>query len=146
MIRPVSLYDVTPICELLVDLRRESPEYSFVEEDWSYVPDKLYAMICDPDFCGVIDDDYRGFMIGACQQHWYSTRRDAYEQLLYVGPEYRGGALAVKLIKAFEAQAKHMGAVHVYAGATTGMNEERTLQLYERMGYTRLTTPVRKAL
>lgn len=146
MIRPMSLYDVVPVCEMLVDLRDESPEYSYGEEDWDYVPAQLKNMICDPLFIGFIDDDYRGFMIGGCQQHWFSRRIDAYEQLLFVGQEYRGGLLAPRLVRRFERRARELGAIHVYAGASTGMNEERTIQLYERMGYTRLTAPVRKRL
>ncbi|QWY83426.1 N-acetyltransferase protein [Rhizobium phage RHph_X3_9] len=146
MIRDMSLYDTLSVCEMLVDLRNESPEYAFVEEDWNYVPQQLNRMICDPDFIGIIDDDYRGFMIGSVQQHWYSSRRDAYEQLLWIGAPYRGTALAPRLIKAFEAKARSLGAVNLYAGASTGMNEERTIQLYERLGYTRLTAPVRKKL
>lgn len=146
MIRDISLYDVTPICELLVDLRRESPEYAFVREDWDYVPVRLSNMICQPSFIGVIDDDYKGFMFGCVEEHWYSSRIDAFEQLLYVGSPYRGTMLAPKLIKAFERVAKSRGAANIYAGATTGMQEERTIELYKRLGYRTTQPAVRKEL
>lgn len=146
MIRDMSLYDVNAVCELLVDLRNESPEYKFVNEDWDHVPPRLRDMICHPGFIGVIDDDYRGYMIGYVQDHWYSSRIDAFEQLLYVAKDHRGSMLAPRLIKAFEKKAKEKGAENVYAGATTGMNEERTIELYKRLGY-RVTLPgVRKEL
>lgn len=146
MIRDISLYDVNPICEMLVDLRNESPEYNFVNEDWDYVPKHLQAMIIQPAFIGVIDDDYRGFMFGSVDRHWYSSRVDAFEQLLFVGSAFRGTMLAPRLIRAFEDRARSRQAENVYAGATTGMSEDRTIKLYERMGY-KLTLPgVRKVL
>ncbi|QIG67209.1 N-acetyltransferase protein [Rhizobium phage RHEph15] len=146
MIRDISLYDVGPICELLVDLRNESPNYGFVEQDWEYVPPRLREMICLPGFVGVIDDDYKGFMFGSVEAHWYSSRVDAFEQLLYVGEPYRGTMLAPRLIKAFEQRCKAAGAHTIYAGATTGMNEERTIALYQRMGYRTTMPAVRKEL
>lgn len=146
MIREISLYDVVPICEMLVDLRNESPTYGYGEEDWGYVPSQLKHMITDPSFIGFIDDDFRGFMLGAVCSYWYSRRKDAHEQLLWINAEARGGMLAPRLIKRFEQKARELGAVHVYAGASTGMSEERTIQLYERLGYTRLTTPVKRKL
>ncbi|QOE32152.1 acyltransferase [Rhizobium phage Paso] len=146
MIRQLSLYDVVPICEMLIDLREESPEYQHVIEDWDHVPKYLKELICHPSFVGVMDDDYRGFMMGYVQEHWYSRRLDAQEQLLYVCPQHRGTLLAPRLIKSFEKEAKAKGALNVYAGATTGMAEERTIQLYERLGYRRTLPGVRKEL
>lgn len=146
MIRQMSLYDVVPVCEMLVDLKNSSPEYSFVVEDWDYVPNQLKNLLCNPKFIGVIDDDYRGFMIGAVDQYWYSSRKDAFEQTLLVNEEARGGMLALRLIKAFEKRAKELGAEYIHCGSTTGINEERTIQLYERMGYQRMTASVRKKL
>lgn len=146
MIRKMSLYDVVPVCEMLVDLRNSSPEYNFVEEDWDYVPPRLKAMLCDPNFIGFIDDDYRGFMVGGVSQYWYSARKDAFEQLLWVNEEARGGMLAPRLIKAFEKRARELGAEYIHAGASTGMSENRTIQLYERMGYDVQTPSVRKKL
>lgn len=146
MIREISLYDVGPICELLCDLQVESPEYNFVQQDWDYVPPRLKNMICQPSFIGVIDDDYKGFMFGEVSEHWYSSRIDAFEQLLYVAAPHRGTMLAPRLIKSFEALAKSRGAANVYAGATTGMDEDRTIELYKRLGYRTTLPAVRKEL
>lgn len=146
MIRDISLYDVGPICELLVDLGNESPAYAYVAKDWDYVPPRLREMICLPGFIGIIDDDYKGFMFGSVEAHWYSSRIDAFEQLLYVGAPYRGTMLAARLIKAFEQRAKAAGAKNIYAGATTDMQEERTIRLYERLGYRTTMPAVRKEL
>lgn len=146
MIRDMSLYDVGPLCELLMDLQRESPAYQFVEHDWSYVPDQLRHLICLPSFIGVIDDDYKGFMFGQVEAHWYSRRVDAFEQLLYVDAPHRGTMLAARLIKAFEQRAKDRGATTVYAGATTDMQDDRTIRLYQALGYRTTLPAVRKEL
>lgn len=145
-LRQISLYDVDMICELLVELRRASPEYAFVREDWTHVPPRLQHMICQPTFIGVIDEDFRGFMFGSIEEHWYSSRIDAFEQLLYVAEEWRGGMLAVRLIKGFEAEARRRGAENIYAGATTGMQEGRTIELYKKLGYRTTLPAVRKEL
>jgi GNAT superfamily N-acetyltransferase len=146
MIRDISLYDVNAICELLVDLRNESPAYAFVDQDWDYVPPRLRDLICLPSFIGVIDDDYNGFMFGHVEEHWYSSRIDAFEQMLYVAKPHRGTMLAPRLIKEFEKLARDRGAANVYAGATTGMEEARTIQLYMRLGYKTTLPAVRKEL
>lgn len=146
MIRDISLYDVTAICDMLIQLRDESPVYRFVETDEDHVPEYLRCLITAPSFIGLIDEDYRGFMFGHVDCHWYSKRIDAFEQLLYVSPEHRGGSLAARLIRGFELSAKGRGATTLYAGATTGVADDRTIRLYQALGYRTTLPAVRKEL
>lgn len=76
-----------------------------------------------------------GWMYGACVEHWFSSDKVATEMATYILPEYRGGADAPRMIKAFKKWAEDVGAVETQIGITTSINEERTSSLYERLGF-----------
>lgn len=146
MLRPIKVEDIGLIIEMLLALHVESPHYNKVQPDEQYVSTTLASMIEQPNFIGCIDSDLRGFMFGIANQTWFDPELNAYELLLYILPEYRGTTLALRLIKQFEQDALRLGCIHVRAGATTLVNEERTLRLYERIGYTREANTVSKRI
>lgn len=146
MIRKIAQHDKHIITEMLSDLNYESTIYSEYPRNYEYVMENLEEMVDLPNFIGLIDEDYRGFMIGAMDVHWFTPVKYAVELLLFVQKEYRGGSLAFRLVRAFEGVAREQGCYEIRAGASTGINEERTIQLYEREGYSRFATPVRKVL
>ena len=137
--------DSFAIVELLRLLRQESPAYNYVEDDPAWVYDNLYAMLEAGQLIGVIVPE-RGFMIGTVSHTWYSKQLEATEQLLYIDPDARGGMLAVRLIRAFESLARERGAMHLHVGATTRMAEDRTRELYIRLGYEPTGQSLRKKL
>jgi GNAT superfamily N-acetyltransferase len=137
MLRQIKTEDIGLILESLYALHSESPHYNNVQADEQYVRNNLSVMIEQPSFIGIIDADIRGFMFGAAARQWYDTELNAHELLLYILPEYRGGLLAARLIKAFEQRARALACVHVRAGVSTRINTEDVLRLYERLGYTR---------
>lgn len=140
MIRDVHRSDTWQIVEHLRVLREESPEYNYVEDDPLWVANNLLQLIENETLIGVVDvdeDQYvKGFMIGFISHTWYSKRVDAIEQLLYIMPEFRGGSIAIRLIKGFEDVCRYRGAFELSVGASTGMAESRTVKLYEKLGYT----------
>lgn len=146
MLRPIKVEDIGLIIEMLLALHVESPHYNKVQPDEQYVSTTLASMIEQPNFIGHIDCDLRGFMFGIVNQTWFDPELNAYELLLYILPEYRGTSLAPRLIKQFEQDAKRLNCVHVRAGTSTHVNEERTLRLYERLGYTREANTVSKRI
>lgn len=115
-------------------MREESPTYNYAEDDPSWVVENLKRIVAAGALTGVIEPG-KGFMIGAINHPWYSRRVEAYEQLLYIRPEHRGGMLAVRLIRAWEALARARGAAVCNVGASSGMAEDRTRELYQRLGY-----------
>ncbi|WP_052832938.1 GNAT family N-acetyltransferase [Bradyrhizobium sp. LTSP885] len=137
MLRKIKTADVGLIIEMLHALHEESPHYNTVMQDEQYVRNNLASMIEHPAFIGSIDADLRGFMFGQATAKWFDPEVNAYELLLYILPEYRGGLLAARLIKQFEIDAKRLGCVHVRAGTSTQISTEEVLRLYERLGYTR---------
>jgi GNAT superfamily N-acetyltransferase len=146
MLRPIRADDVGLISEMLLALHVESPHYSKVRPDHEYVRTNLTSMIEQPAFIGYIDVDLRGFMFGIANRTWFDSELNAYELLLYILPDYRGTSLAPRLIKQFEIAARALGCIHVRAGTSTQLNTERTLRLYERLGYTREANTVSKRI
>lgn len=147
MLRPIKAEDIGLIIEMLHALHEESPHYNKVQPDVQYVSTTLATMIEQPNFIGCMDSDLRGFMFGIASRTWFDPELNAHELLLYILPEYRGTTLlAPRLIKTFEQEARRLNCVHVRAGASTGIDNERTLRLYERLGYTREANTVTKRI
>ena len=146
MLRPITTDDVGLIIEMILTLHVESPHYNKVLPDEPYVHKTLTSLIEKPSFIGAIDVDLRGLMFGNATSLWYDPTFDAYEMLLYILPEHRGGLLAPRLIRQFECDAKLLGCAHVRAGVSTIVNTEQTLRLFERLGYVREANTVTKRI
>lgn len=137
--------DALYIVPLLKRLWEESPTYSEVDYDPDYVEINLRNGL-EASMFGVISDNNDGFMLGSVGATWYSNQVNAYEQVLYIAPESRGGFLAARLICWFELFAEARMAKYVYAGASTGIQDDRTEALYIMLGYKRHGKSLRKAL
>jgi GNAT superfamily N-acetyltransferase len=145
-----SLRDVPEMIELGRLMHDEAPEYAASD----YSPAKLLGFAvtaaANPmDYCMFIDrkdSALVGMMIGAATEHFFGTTRYAADLLLYVRPDFRGGMTAPRLIKAFEAWAKGVGAKHISVGASTGVNPNLTQGLYSRLGYRTVGAILKKEL
>lgn len=78
-----------------------------------------------------------GFLVAAVSRRFFSDQLFSFEQVIYLSPEFRGGILGVSLIKEYIAQAKRLNAEVINIGISTGINEARTGQFYERLGFCR---------
>ena len=76
-----------------------------------------------------------GMMLGMVTEHFFGHDLMACDLAVYVHPDHRGGTLAVRLIKKFEAWAFSMGAKVIHVGVSTEVNADRTGELYKRLGY-----------
>jgi GNAT superfamily N-acetyltransferase len=85
--------------------------------------------------CVFDGDVLAGFMAGHVGETFLNSEVNAYDNGLFIAPEYRGGFAAVKLIKNFEAWAKTQGAQNVWLSQSVGQNQEKTLHFFERLGY-----------
>ncbi len=147
--RHMQAYDAPQIVEMLRKLRVESPEYNYVQDDPITVTNKLDQLLYKDIMQGVVAHEFGeivGFMMGFIAAPWYSTRVEAMEQLLYVEPMFRGGSVAPRLIRKFECLCKERNAYELHVGASTGLNEHRTVKLYEKMGYTKGSPTLKKVL
>lgn len=125
---------------VLVDLARE-----LVEEGrfapFGFIPEKVRATFEKLiDGAGVIFVAERaGEIVGgmACgmSSDWFSDVPITYELGLFIRAERRGGFTAAMLIVAYLEWANSLGSlVNINAGVTSGIHQERTVEIYERVG------------
>jgi GNAT superfamily N-acetyltransferase len=85
--------------------------------------------------CVFDGDKLARFMASQLSETFLNDEVNAYEKGLYVAPEYRGGTIAVRLIRNFEAWASKNGAANIWLGQSVGQNQEQTLHFFQRLGY-----------
>lgn len=146
MIRPATNDDIPEIVELGRVMHAES-QYSTVP----YSGDKVASSVAEFIDCGVVfvaEND--GLIIGgiACgiAEHWFSEEKYAFEHALFIHPDFRKGATAVRLISAFFEWANLLGAKSAKMGITTGVNVERIAKLYRAIGLVEVGPLFQKAL
>ena len=86
----------------------------------------------------IVMDEYQnpvGTLIGALDTDWRTGQKLAYEQGLYVLPEYRKSGAASDLIETFKVWADMNKADRIQVGTITGIYAERTVKLYESLGF-----------
>ncbi len=76
-----------------------------------------------------------GMAIVVAGEHFFSPAVTATVQLIYVLPEARGGAAAVKLLRALRRWAVQAGATDLHVNVTTGIKADRTDRFLRRMGF-----------
>lgn len=135
MIRPATHEDIPRIVELGRILHAES-SYSSIP----YIDEKVIATMRNVIDTGVIfvaefDGEVVGGLAGGMAEQWFSNERTAFDYSFFIHPEFRRGAIAVRLMTAFCEWAKLLGAKTVRMGITTGIHVERTAKLYRAMGF-----------
>lgn len=118
-------------------MRAESPIGHTHADDPDYVTDNLHAMFDSENFFGYVYGNQHGYMFGSISASWFCAKLRAYEQSLFVKPEYRGGLPVVRLIQAFRQECIRRGAIEIYAGGHTEIKTDKLFKLYERLGFER---------
>ena len=129
--------DVPELTEVLKNFYKESCQ-SFAEFDDAKMQKWLTDVVNNKDF-GVFlakeDNEIFGVLIGMLHRFPFTDTLVAGDYYWYVLPEKRGGMAAIRLMKWFEAWAKHMGAVRLMTAATSGIKTDRAQQLMQRLGF-----------
>lgn len=96
----------------------------------------LEATVLRPDkaFCA-FDDQYRGLILMGISQHYFSTYKWATDFAFFVLPEYRGGTLAVRLLREAEKWAKENGASELTILHNTGIKTDTSERFFNGVGY-----------
>lgn len=140
MIRQATLADVAAMVELGRSMHDESPLWSrlrYNPEKVAVIIERLITLEGGFAWVGGSNGSLAGGMIGFAEEHWMSGDRVATELALFVERTARGALLAGRLLTAFVAWAETEKARLVLAGASTGLEPERTAQFYERFGFSR---------
>ena len=145
--------DIPEMVGLARAMAAESPRYrrySFstrkMENLLNYLldnPGEGIAFVAEQGGCVV------GMVGGFATEAFFSTDRYVTDLGLYVSPKHRGGATALRLIKSFEAWAQTTGSIDILLGISTEVMTDRTVRMYERLGYrmssSSLLKPMEKA-
>ncbi len=125
-----------------IELGRLMHDESFYRDN-DYDERKLWAMwdqsVQNPhQFCMRVaekDEEVFGLFVGYRYEHFFGYDICSSDLLLYIKPEYRGGTAAPRLIKAYEKWARESDVTEIQIGVSTGVREERTARLFERLGF-----------
>lgn len=134
-VRTATAKDVNWMLDVLEHLWEESPIYKHYTKDRNYVWGALHAMLCRQDMIMLVDDAYKAFMIGCVSNQWYAPDIEAFEMLLAVDKQFRGGMTAVRLIKEFERECRERNATAIYVGSSLGIADETAKALYRKLGF-----------
>lgn len=138
--RPFEWPDIPRALELGQMMHDESPFFSQFEFDPDEAAQYMAFILMNPDAgFSIIAEDDEGKIIGGILASISKVSMCKYYMadavITFVEPDHRKGMVGVKLIKAFEKWAYDQNLTHTSIGFTTGINVERMLNFYDRIGY-----------
>ena len=86
------------------------------------------------------DEQIIGGFVGRIGGDWFNNTKIAFDDCLYVKPEFRKSRAAYMLIQAFIRWAQLMGADRIQCGTTTGVESNSCIRLYKHFGFTEYGT------
>ena len=140
MVRNATAGDIPALIELGARMYIESRYSQNSHFDEEKCAELARSVIASPAGCVLVAEKEGvviGWMAGGIAEQWFSHQLMAFEYGLFVAPEHRGGTAGPRLAKAFITWAKEHGAALINMGITTGVHEERTGEMYSRLGLKR---------
>lgn len=137
MIRRASAKDLQAIIEMGYRLCDRTPQ-AHAKRDRPTIAKQITACMSSAFGCCFVaehDGKLSGVILGIAQQYWFSTQRQAVD-LMFVAERVGDGP---RLLRAFVDWAwKVPGVIEVGAAQTSGIEIERTAEMYERLGFQRV--------
>jgi GNAT superfamily N-acetyltransferase len=134
VIRRATEDDLTAIMDMAQALHAES-DVSM----WGFDPNVAFAyvrrFVLDPVKILLVDDAYKGCLLGHITSYAFGPTRLAIEDYWYVKPEHRGSIVGFRLLDKFLAWAKINGADEAMIGIGTGINVANSSRMMERAGF-----------
>ena len=138
VIRKADTDDIPSLIRLGREMYEEAPTFNMLDFD----DQKVIALFNSPQMvecgaCFIAEDNGEaiGMFCGLIVPHYFGHALMANDLCLFVSKPKRGGTAAYRLIKTFESWALAHGAEVLRFGISTGVDTERTLKLYEKLGY-----------
>lgn len=136
MIRPARSADIPEIIRLSEIMHQESRYRTLTYNGVKFAA--LLRQLIDSPSGMVAVAERNGDIVGAIAavvtDHYFADATISYELGLYVEKAHRGTMAGYRLAKEYIYWAKEKGADQIDMGITTGIDEERTGRLYERLG------------
>ena len=141
-VRTAKLPDVPALVALGQEFIKEAPNY----QNRPYMADKAaehFTHLINGG--GVIfiveqDQEIMGGFAGRIGGDWFNNTKIAFDDVMYVKPEFRKTRAAYVLIQTFVGWAAAMGVNRIQCGTTTGVESRACIRLYEHFGFTQYGT------
>lgn len=128
--RPATVGDIDAAMDVVTEMTRGSVFGLPVREKIARLVDGRFFT------CAAWDGDViAGFIVGEVCETLINHEKHGHEKTLYVRPKYRGGTIAVRLVRAFEVWARERGATRTWLSQSTGLKTGKTAGYYMRQGY-----------
>ncbi|MCL2899781.1 GNAT family N-acetyltransferase [Brenneria tiliae] len=139
MIRHATGDDIPALVLLGMRMHQESRyrNFLFSSEKCQALAQQLIATDFGIVLVAEKDGQITGWMAGGIAEQWFSHDRMAFEYGVFIDAEHRGGSTGYRLVKEFIGWAKQHDISIINMGITTGINAERTGDLYHRLGLQR---------
>ena len=137
-VRTATIQDLDTLVDFGKRLTKESPNFSKQGFDEEQATRYFTHLILNQESIFLVCDEYQntvGALIGAIDICWRTNHRLAYENGVYVLPEYRSSGAASHLINWFIDWSKINNADRIQLGTMSGIHAEKTIQLYEKLGF-----------
>lgn len=141
-LRPATLIDVPELVKLGHTFIQEAPNYKnrpYIAENASM---HFTNLIKGGGAIFLVEhqDEIIGGFVGRIGGDWFNNIKIAFDDALYVKPEFRKSRAAYMLIQAFIRWAQLMGASRIQCGTTTGVESAACIRLYKHFGFTEYGT------
>ncbi|HAV56900.1 MAG: GNAT family N-acetyltransferase [Acinetobacter sp. GWC1_38_13] len=137
-VRAATLKDIETLVDFGKRLTKESPIFSKQGFSESGAREVFGLLIRRYGSIFIVSDEYSnpvGAVIGAINSDWRTGHKIAFEQGVYVLPEYRRSNAAKSLIDAFIGWSKLQNADRIQLGTMSGIQSEKVVNLYESLGF-----------
>lgn len=130
--------DLLWVVEELRQLPYQSTLFSDVPDDPLWVTSNFISMFNAEVLHGVVHRHSGSFLLFVTQRPWYADRLEIHEMILWVPERHRGSRIAYELVREFATEALEWHPHSVHAGHSLDITDkERTLRLYEKVGFSR---------
>ena len=137
-VRAATLKDIETLVDFGKRLTKESPIFSKQGFSESGAQELFVLLIRLYGSIFIVSDEYGnpvGAVIGVINSDWRTGNKIAFEQGVYVLPEYRRSNAAKSLIDAFIGWSKLQNADRIQLGTMSGIQAEKVVKLYESLGF-----------
>jgi len=136
-VRQATIEDIGSLIALGREMHDESPLFSQLDYDESKLAVLGEKLLEQGGVFLAEDEDLVvvGMFVGMVSEYFFGHDLMASDFALYVDEDHRGGSIGVRLVKAFEKWAFEFGAKVILLGISTGIQADRTAQLYNRLGF-----------
>ena len=138
LIRTATIKDIGTLVDFGKRLTDESPKFQAQGFDEDRAVQFFRHIINEMESIFFICDEYDnpvGVAICLIDVDWRSGQRVAFEQGIYVLPEYRKTGAGSMLVQYFVEWAKGSNADRIQIGTMTNIHVDRTVALYESLGF-----------